>query len=118
MPTCLELGLDSPQCLQKVVNKNKPKKRYTLMTFLWQNHDISEMTLMGQNYDFVRVITQELFLTFIPQIHFGTYQSKVIILSWKCHRGYNTQFCHEFVMTHLNDKVITLSQKCHGGEEA
>ena len=28
------------------------------------------------------------------------------------------QFCHEFVMTHLNDKVITLSQKCHGGEEA
>ena len=27
VPTCLELGLDSPQCLQKVVNKNKPKKK-------------------------------------------------------------------------------------------
>ena len=87
------------------------------MTFLWQNHDISEMTLMGQNYDFLRVITQQLFLTFIPEINFGTYQSKVTILSWKCHRRYNMQFCDEFLMTYLNDKVITLSQKCHGGEE-
>ena len=31
----LDLNLDLIlQCLQKVVNKNKPKKRYTLMTFL------------------------------------------------------------------------------------
>ena len=44
--TWLELVTCFTQCLQMVVNNNKPEKRDSLETFLWQSYDISGAAML------------------------------------------------------------------------
>ena len=51
--TWLELVTCFTQCLQMVVNNNKPEKRDRLKTFLWQSYDISGAAILLKSYHFV-----------------------------------------------------------------
>ena len=51
--TWLELVTCTTQCLQMVVNNNKPEKRDRLKTFLWQSYDISGAAMLLKSYHFV-----------------------------------------------------------------